>query len=82
MDEIYREYILEHYKHPHNWGELEPHSHEFEDNNPLCGDELKVQLRVTDDARFDSLKAAVPLLCDGGDIALEIGAAAQHGALG
>ena len=45
-DEIYREYILEHYKHPHNWGELDDADHEFEDNNPLCGDELKVQLKV------------------------------------
>ena len=49
MDELYREQILEHYKQPHNWGELEAPDLEFEDFNPLCGDELKVQLRVEDD---------------------------------
>jgi nitrogen fixation NifU-like protein len=48
MDELYREYILEHYKRPHHWGELENADLEFEDVNPLCGDELKVQLKVDD----------------------------------
>jgi nitrogen fixation NifU-like protein len=49
MDDLYREQILEHYKQPHNWGELENPDLEFEDFNPLCGDELKVQLRIEDD---------------------------------
>ena len=49
MDDLYREQILEHYKQPHNWGEMEDADLEFEDFNPLCGDELKVQLRVEDD---------------------------------
>jgi len=48
MDDLYREYILEHYKRPHNWGELAEHDLEFEDSNPLCGDELRVQLKVDD----------------------------------
>jgi nitrogen fixation NifU-like protein len=48
MDELYREYILEHYKRPHHWGELDGADLEFEDVNPLCGDELKVQLKVGD----------------------------------
>ena len=48
MDDLYREQILEHYKQPHNWGELENPDLEFEDFNPLCGDELKVQLRIED----------------------------------
>ena len=42
MDDLYREQILEHYKQPHNWGEMENADLEFEDFNPLCGDELKV----------------------------------------
>lgn len=46
MDDLYREQILEHYKRPHHWGELPDPDAEFEDNNPLCGDELKVQLRI------------------------------------
>ena len=51
MDDLYRENILEHYKQPRNFGELENPDLEFEDNNPLCGDELKVQLHVDDDGR-------------------------------
>ena len=47
-DQLYREYILEHYKRPHNWGELEHPDLEAHDLNPLCGDELKVQLAVDD----------------------------------
>ena len=53
MDDLYRQQILEHYKQPRNWSppqpELEDADLEFEDFNPLCGDELKVQLRVEDD---------------------------------
>jgi nitrogen fixation NifU-like protein len=48
MDALYREAILDHYKHPHNFGELDEADLEFEDTNPLCGDELKVQLKVRD----------------------------------
>jgi nitrogen fixation NifU-like protein len=48
MDDLYREQILDHYKNPHHWGEIEDADLEFEDTNPLCGDELKVQLKVRD----------------------------------
>jgi nitrogen fixation NifU-like protein len=48
MDDLYREQILEHYKRPHHWGEMEDPDLEFFDTNPLCGDELKVQLKVSD----------------------------------
>jgi nitrogen fixation NifU-like protein len=51
MDELYREYILEHYKRPHHFGELEDADLEFEDTNPLCGDELRVQLKLGEDGR-------------------------------
>ncbi len=56
MDDLYRENILEHYKRPRNFGELESPDLEFEDNNPLCGDELKVQLRVGDDGRIADVR--------------------------
>jgi nitrogen fixation NifU-like protein len=52
MDELYREQILEHYKRPHNFGELAEPDLEFEDNNPLCGDELRVQLTLDSDRRI------------------------------
>src|SRR6202046_4432901 len=48
MDDLYRDYILEHYKRPRNFGELEPHDLEALEHNPLCGDELGVHIRVQD----------------------------------
>jgi nitrogen fixation protein NifU and related proteins len=63
MDDLYRENILEHYKRPHNWGELEDPDLEFFDSNPLCGDELRVQLHVEDgvikDVRFSGHGCAI-----------------------
>jgi nitrogen fixation NifU-like protein len=56
MDDLYREQILEHYKRPQNWGELENADLEFEDNNPLCGDELRVQIRVAEDGTVADLR--------------------------
>ena len=46
MDDMYREEILSHYKRPRNWGPLEGADLEFEDTNPLCGDELKVMFKI------------------------------------
>jgi nitrogen fixation NifU-like protein len=56
MDSIYREEILEHYKRPHNWGHLDPYDLTFKDSNPLCGDELTVEIRTTDDGRIEDLR--------------------------
>ena len=56
MDDLYREQILEHYKQPHNWGELDDADLEFEDFNPLCGDELKVQLKVGEDQTITDVR--------------------------
>ena len=56
MDDLYREQILEHYKRPQNWGELPEPDLEFEDNNPLCGDILKVTIAVGEDNRVEDLR--------------------------
>lgn len=56
MDELYRDYILEHYKDPQNFGELDPHDREFHDVNPLCGDEMGVHLLVDDDGRVADIR--------------------------
>ena len=56
MDDLYRENILDHYKQPHNWGELEDADLEFEDFNPLCGDELKVQLKLDGSNRVEEVR--------------------------
>lgn len=64
MDDLYREEILRHYKHPHHWGVMEAPDLQAEDNNPLCGDQLKVMLRVAgdgtiEDVRFDGHGCAI-----------------------
>lgn len=46
MDDLYREVIIERYKSPLYRGELEPHDISFEDENPLCGDQIRIDLRV------------------------------------
>ena len=60
MDDLYRENILDHYKHPHNWSpparELEQVDLEFHDLNPLCGDELTVQLAVGDGGTIEDVR--------------------------
>ena len=48
LDELYREIILDHYKQPRNRGELDPRSARVEGNNPLCGDEIQVDVRLSD----------------------------------
>jgi nitrogen fixation NifU-like protein len=63
MDDLYRDHILEHYKRPRNFGHLEPHDLEGHEHNPLCGDELGVQIRVRDghidDLRFHGEGCAI-----------------------
>jgi nitrogen fixation NifU-like protein len=56
MDELYREQILEHYKRPHNWGELDAPDLQASDHNPLCGDELTVQLAVGEDGTIEDIR--------------------------
>ena len=64
MDDLYREEILQHYKRPHNWGPMEAPDLEAEDHNPLCGDQLKVMLKVdaegkVQDVRFEGHGCAI-----------------------
>ena len=56
MDDLYRENILQHYKSPHHWGEMADPDLEADDLNPLCGDELKVQLKVDGDDRIADVR--------------------------
>jgi nitrogen fixation protein NifU and related proteins len=55
VDDLYRDYILDHYKHPRNFGELDPRDLEAVEHNPLCGDELSVHIVVRDD-RIEDLR--------------------------
>jgi nitrogen fixation protein NifU and related proteins len=51
MDDFYREIIIDRYKNPIYRGSLDPHDISFEDENPLCGDHIKIDLRVDADQR-------------------------------
>ena len=55
MDDLYRDYILDHYKQPRNFGELEERDLDAHDYNPLCGDELGVHIRL-DDGKIAELR--------------------------
>jgi nitrogen fixation NifU-like protein len=46
MDDLYREQIIDRYKNPRMRGTLDPHDYSYEDDNPLCGDEVRIDLRV------------------------------------
>jgi nitrogen fixation NifU-like protein len=47
MDDLYRDYILEHYRRPHNFGVLDDANAQHEGANPLCGDRITMQLRLS-----------------------------------
>ena len=49
MDDLYREVIIDRYKNPQHRGTLDPHDIAFEDDNPLCGDHIRIELRVDED---------------------------------
>ena len=49
MSMEYREYILEHYRDPRNYGTLEHPDIHSEDSNPLCGDTLSMDIQFEND---------------------------------
>jgi nitrogen fixation NifU-like protein len=51
MYDMYQENILDHSRMPRHWGLLEEHTHHAHDDNPLCGDELEVTLKIDDESR-------------------------------
>jgi nitrogen fixation NifU-like protein len=46
LDDLYRDLILDHYRHPHNKGHLANATAKSEGFNPLCGDEIEVELEL------------------------------------
>ena len=63
MDDFYRDYILDHYRSPRNFGTLEQPDVTAEDVNPLCGDQIRVDLKLDDgkisDVRFSGKGCAI-----------------------
>lgn len=49
MEDLYREIIIDRYKNPVHKGSLEPHDIAFEDDNPLCGDFIRIELRISEE---------------------------------
>jgi nitrogen fixation NifU-like protein len=51
-EEIYQEHILDHYEDPFHRGHLPTATHAHEDNNPLCGDVVRIELQLGDDGKI------------------------------
>src|SRR5207302_4800800 len=62
-DQFYREYILDHYKNPRNFGRLENADISHEEENPLCGDivgiDVKLRDGVIEDVKFHGRGCAI-----------------------
>jgi nitrogen fixation NifU-like protein len=62
-DQFYREYILDHYKNPRNFGRIEDPDISHEEDNPLCGDVIGIDIRLRDgaieDVRFHGRGCAI-----------------------
>lgn len=50
LNSLYQQVILDHYRKPRNQGELEDKTVEIHMANPVCGDEIRLQLRIEGDA--------------------------------
>ena len=49
--DFYRELILDYYRNPRNFGKLDHHDIDSRDTNPLCGDEVEMQIKVSEDKK-------------------------------
>ena len=66
MDDLYREIIIDHYKNPIHKGHIEESDYTFEDENPLCGDHIQIELKVDQskkviDAKFNGQGCAISI---------------------
>ncbi len=51
MEDLYRENILDHYQNPRNYGTLDGPDISYEDDNPLCGDVIRIDIKLDDQDR-------------------------------
>ncbi len=63
MDDLYRENIIDHFRHPRHKGHLDAPDVHFHDVNPFCGDEITIELKLDGDrvqeAVFDGKGCAI-----------------------
>lgn len=73
LDDYNRQNIIDHYQHPRNWGTIENPDVSAEDSNPLCGDRIRMDLKIKDgkveDVKFSGVgcsisRAAASMLSD------------------
>jgi len=73
FEDLFRDNILDHYRHPRNQGTLERPDITYVDANPLCGDRIRMDIRIADrkiaDIRFSGhgcsiSQAAASMLCE------------------
>jgi nitrogen fixation NifU-like protein len=61
--DIYKDIILDYYRHPRNFGDLPDPDVRAKDSNPLCGDVIEMQLKIKDgkidDLRFNGRGCAI-----------------------
>jgi nitrogen fixation NifU-like protein len=53
---LYREQIIDLYERPLNFGELDPHDFSYEEDNPLCGDVIRIDVQLDDANRIAAVK--------------------------
>ena len=63
LDDFYRQNILDHYQNPRNWGTLDRPDVSAEDSNPLCGDRIRMDLKIKDgrveDVKFSGVGCSI-----------------------
>ena len=55
LKELYKDIILEHGKSPRNFGKCEKYTHEGKGYNPLCGDQVKIYLKLNNNREVENL---------------------------
>ena len=56
FDDLYQKIVLDHYKHPRNFGEGLPGSTAVELDNPSCGDHIKLMVAVDEEGKIKDVK--------------------------
>lgn len=54
-EELYQEHILDHYEDPFHRGTLEEATHAHEDKNPLCGDVVRIELKLDAEGKVEDV---------------------------
>lgn len=65
MPALYSDILLDHFRHPRNYGDLTAPDIRYENLNPLCGDRIRIEVRLNDaiveEARFKGDGCAISL---------------------